>query len=166
MWRAARSSSSSSCRSGSSSTSRSTRLPTFFGNTLPNTNFDLGEYAWIGGPDPSGFDAIYQCYNAPANLGGSNYKRYCNKQVDALIRKADANFNSTKRTAQYQQVAKITANQLAIIPLYASPQIFVYKKALQGAGQLEQPDVGRPDLEPPGLALGLNPRRAVRSAVE
>ena len=111
----------------------------FFGNTLPNTNFDLGEYAWIGGPDPSGFDAIYQCYNAPANLGGSNYKRYCNKQVDALIHKADANFNSTKRTAQYQQVAKITSNQLAIIPLYASPQIFVYKKALQGAGNSNNP---------------------------
>ena len=37
---------------------------TFFGTILPNANFDLGEYAWIGGPDPSGFDAIYQCYDA------------------------------------------------------------------------------------------------------
>ena len=68
----------------------------FFGVTLPNTDFDLGEYAWIGGPDPSGFDAIYQCYNAPKNLGGSNYKRYCNKKVDALIKKGEANFNAAK----------------------------------------------------------------------
>ena len=111
----------------------------FFGVTLPNTDFDLGEYAWIGGPDPSGFDAIYQCYNAPKNLGGSNYKRYCNKKVDSLIKKADVNFNAAKRTAQYQAVAKLTANQIAVIPLYASPQIFVYKKALKGASASNNP---------------------------
>jgi len=113
--------------------------PDFFSNLVPTANFDLVEYAWIGGPDPSGFDAIYQCYNAPKNLGGSNYKRYCNKKVDKLIKKADVNFNATTRTAQYQQVAKITANQLAIIPLYASPQIFVYKKALLGASKSNNP---------------------------
>jgi ABC-type transport system substrate-binding protein len=111
----------------------------FFGVTLPNTDFDLGEYAWIGGPDPSGFDAIYQCYDAAKNLGGSNYKRYCNKKVDSLIKKADVNFNAAKRTAQYQAVAKLTANQIAVIPLYASPQIFVYKKALKGASASNNP---------------------------
>lgn len=112
---------------------------TFFGTILPNTDFDLGEYAWIGGPDPSGFDAIYQCYNAKKNLGGSNYKRYCNKKVDALIKKGETNFNATKRTAQYQQAAKITSTQIAVIPLYAPPQIFVYKKALHGAGKSNNP---------------------------
>ena len=111
----------------------------FFGTTLPNTDFDLGEYAWTGGPDPSGFDAIYQCYNAPANLGGSNYKRYCNKKVDSTIRKADANFNAKQRTAQYESVAKTVADQIGIIPLYASPQIFVYKKALKGAAASNNP---------------------------
>jgi len=116
----------------------------FFGTTLPNTNFDLGEYAWIGGADPSGFDAIYQCYNAQKNLGGSNYKRYCNKKVDALIKKGEVNFNATKRTAQYQQAAKLTSNQIAVIPLYASPQIFVYKKALKGASKSNNPTLEGP----------------------
>jgi ABC-type transport system substrate-binding protein len=111
----------------------------FFGTILPNANFDLGEYAWIGGPDPSGFDAIYQCFNAQKNLGGSNYKRYCSKKVDSLIKKGEANFNSTKRTAQYQQAAKITSNAIAVIPLYAPPQIFVYKRALQGASKSNNP---------------------------
>lgn len=112
---------------------------TFFGQTLPNTNFDLGEYAWIGGPDPSGFDAIYQCFNGPKNLGGSNYKRYCNKKVDSLIKKGETNFNAKKRTAQYQQAAKITSNAISVIPLYAPPQIFVYKKALKGASKSNNP---------------------------
>jgi len=111
----------------------------FFGTILPNANFDIGEYAWIGGPDPSGFDAIYQCYNAAKNLGGSNYKRYCNKKVDKLIKKGEANFNSRKRTAQYQTAAKITSNEIAVIPLYAPPQIFVYKRALQGASKSNNP---------------------------
>jgi len=117
---------------------------TFFGVTLPNTDFDLGEYAWIGGPDPSGFDAIYQCYDAKKNLGGSNYKRYCSKKVDSLIKKGEVNFNSTKRTAQYQQAAKLTSNQLAVIPLYAPPQIFVYKKALKGASKSNNPTLEGP----------------------
>jgi peptide/nickel transport system substrate-binding protein len=111
----------------------------FFGTILPNANFDLGEYAWIGGPDPSGFDAIYQCYDAAKNLGGSNYKRYCSKKVDKLIKKGEANFNSTKRTAQYQQAAKITSNAISVIPLYAPPQIFVYKRALKGASKSNNP---------------------------
>jgi len=104
----------------------------FFGTILPSANFDLGEYAWIGGPDPSGFDAIYQCFNAAKNLGGSNYKRYCNGKVDKLIKKAEVNLNAAKRTAQYQTAAKLTSNQIAVIPLYAPPSIFVYKRALAG----------------------------------
>jgi peptide/nickel transport system substrate-binding protein len=111
----------------------------FFGTFLPAAKFDIGEYAWVGGPDPSGFDSIYQCYNAPKNLGGSNYKRYCNKKVDSLIAKADVNFNPKSRTAQYEEVAKILSDQISVIPLYASPQIFVYKKALQGASQSNNP---------------------------
>jgi peptide/nickel transport system substrate-binding protein len=117
---------------------------TFFGTILPNANFDLGEYAWIGGPDPSGFDAIYQCYNAAKNLGGSNYKRYCSNKVDSLIKKGEVNFNPTKRTAQYQAAAKITSNAIAVIPLYAPPQIFVYKKALQGASKSNNPTLEGP----------------------
>jgi peptide/nickel transport system substrate-binding protein len=115
-----------------------------FGTILPSTDFDIGEYAWIGGPDPSGFDAIYQCYDAQKNLGGSNYKRYCNKKVDKLIKKGEVNFNSTSRTAQYQAAAKIVADQIAVIPLYASPQIFVYKKALKGAGKSNNPTQAGP----------------------
>jgi|RhiMethySRZTD1v2_1073278.scaffolds.fasta_scaffold70343_2 peptide/nickel transport system substrate-binding protein len=116
----------------------------FFGTILPNAHFDLGEYAWIGGPDPSGFDAIYQCFDAAKNLGGSNYKRYCSKKVDSLIKKGETNFNPTKRTAQYQQAAKITSNAIAVIPLYAPPQIFVYKKALQGASKSNNPTLEGP----------------------
>jgi len=106
---------------------------TFFGTVLPSAQFDIGEYAWgQTSPDPSGWDSIYQCYAEGGTIGGSNYKRYCNPTVDALIKKADKEFNPATRLADYEQVAKITDDEIAVIPLYAPPNILVYKKGLQG----------------------------------
>ena len=113
--------------------------PTFFGTRLPNHDFDIAEYAWLGGPDPSGFDAIYQCINAAKNLGGSNYKQYCNHNVDALIRAGDSELNPTKRTADYQKAAAIMANDTPIVPLYAPPSILVYKSAIKGMAHSNNP---------------------------
>jgi peptide/nickel transport system substrate-binding protein len=113
--------------------------PTYFGQTLPNHDFDIAEYAWIGGPDPSGFDAIYQCQNNAKNLGGSNYKLYCNKTVDKLIASGDSDLNPTTRTASYQKAAQILSKDISIIPLYASPSILVYKSAIKGMQNSNNP---------------------------
>jgi peptide/nickel transport system substrate-binding protein len=113
--------------------------PNFFGQTLPNHDFDLAEYAWLGGPDPSGFDAIYQCQNNAANLGGSNYKLYCNKTVDGLLKSGEADLNPGHRTATYQKAAKIVAHEVAVVPLYSPPQILVYKSAIKGMENSNNP---------------------------
>ena len=113
--------------------------PNFFSQRLPNHDFDLAEYAWLGSPDPSGFDAIYQCQNNALNLGGSNYKLYCNKTVDALIKAGDSELNPTKRTADFQKAAAIIADDVPIIPLYAPPSILVYKSAIKGMENSNNP---------------------------
>jgi hypothetical protein len=46
---------------------------------------------------------------------------------------------SLASSAQYESVAKILADQISVIPLYASPLIFVYKKALKGASKSNNP---------------------------
>ena len=107
--------------------------PNFFGTTLPNHDFDVAEYAWLGGPDPSGYDAIYACN------GGSNYKLYCNKQVDKLQNAGEAQLDPKKRTALYQQAAKTVAHDVAIVPLYSPPQILVYKSAIKGMEHSNNP---------------------------
>jgi len=107
--------------------------PNFFGQRLPGGDFDLAEYAWSGGPDPSGFDAIYQ------TGGGSNYKQYSNKTVDALINQGDAELDPTKRTAEYEKAASIMATDVAVIPLYAPPNILVYKSAIKGMQDSNNP---------------------------
>lgn len=116
-----------------------TAQPDFFTNLLPTGAFDLAEYAWSGGPDPSGFDAIYQCVNAGKNLGGQNYKNYCNHKVDKLLAKGDSELNLKKRQADYEAAAKIESQQVSIIPLYARPVILIYKKAIQGMSKSDNP---------------------------
>jgi peptide/nickel transport system substrate-binding protein len=113
--------------------------PNFFSQRLPNHDFDAAEFAWLGGPDPSGFDAIYQCQDNAKNLGGSNYKLYCNKKVDALIKAGDSELNPTKRTADFQAAAVIIANEVPIVPLYAPPSILVYKSAIKGMDHSNNP---------------------------
>jgi ABC-type transport system substrate-binding protein len=113
--------------------------PNFFSNRLPSHDFDLAEFAWLGGPDPSGFDAIYQCQDNAKNLGGSNYKLYCNKTVDGLIKAGDSELNPTKRTADFQKAAATIADDVPIIPLYAPPSILVYKTAIKGMEHSNNP---------------------------
>jgi len=113
--------------------------PNFFSQRLPSHDFDLAEFAWLGGPDPSGFDAIYQCQDNAKNLGGSNYKLYCNKTVDGLIKAGDSELNPTKRTADFQKAAAIIADDVPIIPLYAPPSILVYKTAIKGMEHSNNP---------------------------
>jgi peptide/nickel transport system substrate-binding protein len=106
--------------------------PNFFGTRLPNHDFDIAEYAWLGTPDPSGFDAIYQCIDTAKNLGGQNYKMYCNRKVDKLIAAGEVELDPEKRTAIYEQAAQLITNDVAIIPLYSFPSILVYKSAIKG----------------------------------
>jgi len=113
--------------------------PNFFSQRLPSHDFDLAEFAWLGGPDPSGFDAIYQCQDNAKNLGGSNYKLYCNKSVDALIKAGDSELNPVKRTADFQKAAATIADDVPIIPLYAPPSILVYKTAVKGMEHSNNP---------------------------
>ncbi len=113
--------------------------PNFFGQTLPGNDFDIAEYAWSGGPDPSGFDAIYQCVNAAQNLGGQNYKLYCNTKVDNLLKAGDAELDPTKRTADYEQAAALMAADVPVIPLYSPPNILVYKSAIKGMQDSNNP---------------------------
>jgi ABC-type transport system substrate-binding protein len=111
--------------------------PDFFTNLLPTGNFDLAEYAFTGTPDPSGWDAIYQCVGP--TTGGQNYKKYCNKKVDKLIKKGDSELNPTKRTADYQTAAKIVSTQVAIIPLYARPAFLFYNAKVKGMSTSNNP---------------------------
>jgi ABC-type transport system substrate-binding protein len=112
---------------------------TFFGTTTPNKDFDIAEYAWVGGVDPSGFDAIYQCQNNAKNLGGQNYKNFCLAKVDSLIKAGDSQLNATKRIADYQAMAKLVSANIPVIPLYGSPTFLIYRSGLHNMSTANNP---------------------------
>jgi peptide/nickel transport system substrate-binding protein len=94
----------------------------FFGEWLPNGNFDIANFAWVGSPFPiSSNQAVYQCGS------GSNYGQYCNKKVDALFKQALAEFDPAKATELGNQIdAQITADMVSI-PLYQKPTFIAWR---------------------------------------
>jgi peptide/nickel transport system substrate-binding protein len=106
---------------------------TVFGTDLPNHDYDIAEYAWVGSPDPSGFDAIWGCG------GDSNYTSYCNRKVTALFNAGDQELDPTKRFQDYSNADKLMANDIPAVPLYSQPSIFVYKKGITGMTNANNP---------------------------
>ena len=132
----------------------------FFGTVLPGAQsgscisggvpqpcgaqtYDIGEYAWVGGVDPSGFNAIYECYDSNG-LGGQNYKNYCNPTINNIQKKGDRTFDAAIRTALYERVAKIVSNKAYVMPLYARPVILVHNTAALGMGNSNNPTSAGP----------------------
>jgi len=116
-----------------------TAQPDFFTNLLPTGAFDLAEYAFTGGPDPSGWDAIYQCVDESHNLGGQNYKNYCNIKVDAFMKKGDSELYPPSRTQDYENAANLVSQNVAIIPLYARPALLFYNSNVAGMDLSDNP---------------------------
>jgi len=136
----------------------------FFGTVLPNaqsgscidnstspptakpcgaTSYDIGEYAWVGGVDPSGFNAIYECYDTNGK-GGQNYKNYCNISINNKQKAGDKTLDPTQRTTLYEKVAAIVSNKAYILPLYARPVVLVYSTSVGGMAHSNNPTSAGP----------------------
>jgi len=106
---------------------------TVFGTVLPNHDYDVAEYAWVGSPDPSGFDAIWGCG------GDSNYTNYCNRKATNLFNAGDEELDPTKRQADYEAADALMAKDIPAVPLYSQPSIFIYKKGIKGMEHSNNP---------------------------
>jgi peptide/nickel transport system substrate-binding protein len=102
----------------------------FFGQDLPNGNFELGMYAWSApSADPSTGTAIYFC---PNNGGTQNYTQFCSAKVDALFKTGNTTLKNAARTAAYNQADTILAANIPTIPLYQKPTFLVYHNYVEG----------------------------------
>jgi peptide/nickel transport system substrate-binding protein len=103
----------------------------FFGETLDNGQWDLGEWAWVGSPGLSGLVSIHDVWDpeAPPPDGG-NYYRYGVGEEGAFVDDASARFaevrdemNATvdegELTELFHEAEDILADNLVLIPLYA-----------------------------------------------
>ncbi len=102
----------------------------FFGETLDNGKWDLGEWAWVGSPGLSGLVSIHDVFDPEAPPpDGSNYYRW-GTEDSSVIDEASARFavvrdemNATvddgELAALITEAEAILADNLVIYPLYA-----------------------------------------------
>lgn len=102
----------------------------FFGETLDNGKWDLGEWAWVGTPGLAGLVGIHDVFDPEAPPpDGSNYYRWGTEDSstinDDTVRFAEVRdaMNATVDDAEVvtliQEAENLLADNLVIFPLYA-----------------------------------------------
>jgi peptide/nickel transport system substrate-binding protein len=94
----------------------------FFGEWLPNGNFDIADFAWVGTPF-----AISSNRDVYRTGGGSNYGQYANKKVDDLFTQANSETDETKSAELANQIDQQITADMATIPLYTKPTFIAYR---------------------------------------
>jgi peptide/nickel transport system substrate-binding protein len=96
--------------------------PKFFGDWLPNGNFDICDFAWVGTPFAiTGSKSIY--------LSGSdsNYGKYADPKVDQLFNQATAELDPAKAVTLGNQIDQVLWDDMATIPLYTKPTFLAWR---------------------------------------
>jgi peptide/nickel transport system substrate-binding protein len=99
---------------------------------LPNGDFDIILYAWIGNPDISGLDSIYGCRNDATNEAQQNNTGHCNKRADKLLKQANTIFDTAQQAKVTNQALALIAKDLPTIPLFQKPTYLIYKSKFKG----------------------------------
>lgn len=95
--------------------------------------WQLFNFGWVGAPDPVGGNTVFYCEGgASSGFGDLNVTRYCNDEVEALIRQTDTEVDPAVRADLYNQADIIYLDDVAVIPLYQKPTFFAWNSAIQG----------------------------------
>ena len=98
-----------------------------FGPTgIPESNYDLADFAWVTAADPAGFVSTWGCG------GQANYLNYCNRKATKLLDESSSQLDPSKRARLFQRADALMANDVPSIPLYARPNPLVWRSAVTG----------------------------------
>jgi peptide/nickel transport system substrate-binding protein len=106
--------------------------PNALSQRLPNGDYDIILFAWVGNPDISGLDSDYGCRNDATNEAQQNTMGYCNKKVDTLLKQANRLFDLKQQAAVTNKAFAILAKELPTIPLFQKPTYLIYKSKFKG----------------------------------
>lgn len=95
-----------------------------------NGNFQIGLFAWVGGPFVSANQSIY-CSAKYASKCGQNVTGFSNATVDSDLFKGAASVSAATERADYAAADKILAANVVTLPLYQRPEFFAWNPALQ-----------------------------------
>jgi peptide/nickel transport system substrate-binding protein len=105
--------------------------PNALSEDLPNGNYDIILFAWVGSPDISGWDDIYGCRSG-SNHAQDNNQGYCNNTVDRDLVNANHQLNTARQYALTNAALAQMVKQMPIIPLYQKPTYLIYRTAMKG----------------------------------
>jgi peptide/nickel transport system substrate-binding protein len=105
--------------------------PNALSQDLPNGNYDIILFAWVGTPDISGWDAIYGCRSGSDHAQDNN-QGYCDQKVDKLLVSANHQLIASKQYATTNQALAQMVKQVPTVPLFQKPTYLVYRTALKG----------------------------------
>ncbi len=95
--------------------------------------WQIFNFAWFGAADPSGRNSVYYCEGtAPSGFGGINVNRYCNDEIEDLIRQTETEVDDGARAALYNQADELYLDDVALIPLYQKPTFFAWNEVITG----------------------------------
>jgi peptide/nickel transport system substrate-binding protein len=95
--------------------------------------WQMMNFAWVGDPDPVRLNTLYHCEgDAPNGFGALNNLRYCNEQVDGLIRQTDTQPDDADRVATYNEADDLWLAGIPMIPVYQKPTFLAWDSVIQG----------------------------------
>jgi peptide/nickel transport system substrate-binding protein len=101
-----------------------------FGEWLPEHNFDIANFAWVGTP-------FAVSSNQPIFSTGSaqNYGQFSNAKFDELMTQAIAELDPKKAAELANQADQILYDEMATLPLYQKPQLLAFRNTFTGIGE-------------------------------
>jgi peptide/nickel transport system substrate-binding protein len=99
-----------------------------FGKRLPGGDFDIADFAWVGGPFVSGNAPIYKCNSA------SNYGKGCFPDIDKTLDQAVAELDETKAAQLYNQADQMITDQMMTMPLFQKDNFIAYRNTYGNIG--------------------------------
>jgi peptide/nickel transport system substrate-binding protein len=90
------------------------------GDTLSSQDYDLMQFGWSGAPLFTGTGGQYWKCDS-----GSNFGRYCNEEVDALIEQEQQATTLEESAALHDQMMEIVLEDAYVLPLWDTP-VFIF----------------------------------------
>lgn len=89
--------------------------------------WQLVNFSWKAGVDPSSTDPMYFCQDSDFNVN-----RYCSPDVENLVRAAAQESDTSARASLYNEADRLYLEDRAVIPLYQKPNLLITRTGLDG----------------------------------
>jgi len=93
-------------------------------------DYDIGLFAWVGSPDPSGNANIYGCNGDDPRP--QNWTAWCNAEITELMDEANSTVDPAANAALWNEAAQIFADEVPVVPLFQQPQLLAWENTITG----------------------------------